>query len=74
MEFGLAKGWRVCRCLRPQAPASTSTPKRQRNEHNDQNYHNPNSTGPLLHLYDAFIYGMEKGLKEGLTARKGRGR
>ena len=28
----------------------------------------------LLDLYDAFLYGMEKGLKEGLTARKGRGR
>jgi hypothetical protein len=28
----------------------------------------------LLDLYDAFLYGMEKGLKEGMTARKGRGR
>ncbi len=28
----------------------------------------------LLDLYDAFLYGMEKGLKEGLTARKGRRR
>jgi len=26
----------------------------------------------LLDLYDAFLYGMENGLKEGLTARKGR--
>jgi len=28
----------------------------------------------LLDIYDAFLYGMEKGLKEGLTARKGRRR
>jgi len=28
----------------------------------------------LLDLYDAFLYGMQKGLKDGLTARKGRGR
>jgi len=30
--------------------------------------------GAILDIYDTFLYGMEKGSKEGLTARKGRGR